>query len=250
MTLAQSLLLIVAVASSVHGQTFLRGSGATLLGTGATVYKDRSPDKKAVAHYKLDGDATDARGAHNGTATNVTWAAGRFGQGASFAGTGLIESATTASLSGDFTMAVWLYSASDGGTTIRPILSMGYNSNSSAMIYEQVDMHFIIFKSAGGGLSTINSRVNVDQGAWRHICWTRTDGAMRLYRDGQLLFTTAASYAIPVVAQPIELGDAPTRAFADSYLGLLDDVRIYDYALSERDIRRVMLGLAPLEGGE
>lgn len=38
-------------------------------------------DGSGIALYKFDGDATDESGTYNGTATNVTYGAGKFGQG-------------------------------------------------------------------------------------------------------------------------------------------------------------------------
>ena len=45
------------------------------------------PTANTKLYYKLNGGATDDSGnGNNGTATNVTYVDGRFGQGASFAG--------------------------------------------------------------------------------------------------------------------------------------------------------------------
>ena len=38
------------------------------------------PDGGGVALYQLNGDATDVSGNYDGTATNVTYGAGQFGQ--------------------------------------------------------------------------------------------------------------------------------------------------------------------------
>jgi len=43
-------------------------------------------DNSAIALYQLDGNALDTGGAYNGTATSVTYGAGKFGQAASFNG--------------------------------------------------------------------------------------------------------------------------------------------------------------------
>ena len=48
-------------------------------------------DGSLKALYKFDGDATDATGVYNGTATNVTYGTGKFGQCAVFNGTANIN---------------------------------------------------------------------------------------------------------------------------------------------------------------
>ena len=42
------------------------------------------PDGGGVALYQLNGDATDVSGNYDGTATNVTYGAGQFGQAGVF----------------------------------------------------------------------------------------------------------------------------------------------------------------------
>ena len=44
------------------------------------------PDGGGLALYQLNGDATDVSGNYNGTATNVTYGAGQFGQAGVFNG--------------------------------------------------------------------------------------------------------------------------------------------------------------------
>ena len=39
-----------------------------------------------IARYKLDGNANDALGKYNGTASNVTWVDGKLGKAGSFNG--------------------------------------------------------------------------------------------------------------------------------------------------------------------
>ena len=67
------------------------------------------PDGGGVALYQLNGDATDVSGNYDGTATNVTYGAGEFGQAGVFNGTSsYISSATTNAFNlQTFTVSVW-----------------------------------------------------------------------------------------------------------------------------------------------
>ena len=51
-------------------------------------------DGSGVALYKFDGDATDESGVYNGTATNVTYGTGKFGQCGVFNGSAYITTPT------------------------------------------------------------------------------------------------------------------------------------------------------------
>ena len=93
--------------------------------------------------------------------------------------------------------------------------------------------------AVGMGLpdTTVYSTVNVNDGAWHRLAFTRhsDSGAVRLYVDGALNF--AATLSVGPRTAPNDLRIGATHAPAPVILrGNLDDVRMYDEALAAADI--------------
>jgi hypothetical protein len=77
------------------------------------------------------------------------------------------------------------------------------------------------------------------EGVWLFFAWTYDRGMIRIYRDGAL--ATVLNIGLSQLAstsRPIDVGrDVPG---ATEYLkGALDDLRLYDYALSAEEIRKL-----------
>ena len=95
-----------------------------------------------------------------------------------------------------------------------------------------------IFWGAGAGQDvTYSSDKALDLNAWHHIALTyESGGKLKFYIDGTL-DKSFSSTVIPrtVAAQALNIG---SRTGGDSYHGLIDEVRIYEKALTLGEIRR------------
>ncbi|MCX6799375.1 MAG: LamG domain-containing protein [Candidatus Diapherotrites archaeon] len=112
----------------------------------------------------------------------------------------------------------------------------------------QSDNDFLIFNYRGfsiyRGSSSVGTAVSANDGAWHHIVvtWRSSDGQARLYKDGARRYsgTLAAGTSIKaggalVVAQEQDFvggGFAADQAF----VGYIDDVKIFNRALSDFEI--------------
>jgi serine/threonine protein kinase len=81
-------------------------------------------------------------------------------------------------------------------------------------------------------------------GAWHHLAGTYDENAVRLYIDGKLKVHRPYKGIININACEVYIG-ANCEKKRRFYNGLIDDVRIYNYALSEEQIREVMAGEGP-----
>ena len=77
-------------------------------------------------------------------------------------------------------------------------------------------------------------------GTWSHLVIVRELKAMTLtwYKDGREVHTGAAKFPVAVAST---LKASIGRGYAGSFRGLIDDVRIYNRALSADDVRSVYL---------
>lgn len=97
-------------------------------------------DGSSVATYPLDGDVTDLGGTHNGTATDITYSAGKFGQAAVFNGTSSKIEYNIASLTG--VKAVSAFVKLDASIDSVAVLTSSLSSNN--------DYYFLVGTNGNG----------------------------------------------------------------------------------------------------
>jgi glucose/arabinose dehydrogenase len=90
------------------------------------------------------------------------------------------------------------------------------------------------FEIAGRGAATA---VLPSTGVWHHVAGTYDGSAVKLYIDGAVAASVAASGAIPTTTNALFIGTKNAAAPAgDHFLGRIDDVRVYNVALPVDDI--------------
>jgi formylmethanofuran dehydrogenase subunit C len=138
-------------------------------------------------------------------------------------------------------------------------------SSSSEWFFGTVPGDIVSWTMYGGGGTTnniyqgSNSAVTSDQNQWIHLVGTyngsETNSGLKIYRNGTLLASTGGSngaYAGKAnTAAPVEIGagfrgDATYFEWAN---GLIDDVRIYNRALSASEIATLASGYAATGSG-
>jgi len=100
----------------------------------------------------------------------------------------------------------------------------------------------------GNDWGPIYGNINVNDGHWHHVAGVYDQQKIYLYIDGNLDSSTAASGTIRVNEEPVYIG-ANSQIPDRFYNGLIDDVRIYNYALNPEEIseitRKVMVRTLP-----
>ncbi len=91
--------------------------------------------------------------------------------------------------------------------------------------------------SIGGSIRSVNSNEDLKnfENQWIHLVGTYDGSAMRIYRDGNQKNTTWTSGNIDVVDEPLYLGQEHDGR--NNFAGNLDDVRIYNRALSADEVK-------------
>jgi len=79
-------------------------------------------------------------------------------------------------------------------------------------------------------------------GEWHHVCGTYDGQEIRLYIDGVIDAAQVSTEPIPVNTHKVYIGKNQETP-GHHWDGLIDDVRIYDYALSYAEIRELFFGL-------
>jgi hypothetical protein len=218
-----------------------------------------------VAYYPFSGNANDATtNGNNGTAVNASLVPDRFGQPQSayyFNGSAYVvipHSSSLDNLGDTLTLAAWVnidpsinYSVPDivhimsKGATFATLwsdfaLQLGNPSNgmfpspAGSLVFENC--------SSQNNPIRINSTVSVPQGSWHQVAATFSSGLVTFYLDGTAIGTATSPYqSIRSSTQPFYIGVRyiPEHGYGTYFLGCIDDVRIYNRALSAAEVQSV-----------
>ncbi len=93
---------------------------------------------------------------------------------------------------------------------------------------------------------TVEETMDVNDGKWHHVAGLYDGTEIRLYVDGVLDNFQEASGLIHISKFPVLIGKSENAEETKRYWnGLIDDVRIYSYALSEAEIKALYAGKEP-----
>lgn len=195
--------------------------------TTTTVYThDIFADGGIIATYQLDGNANDLGGTYNGTATDVTYATGKFGQAAVFNGTSSYISGLPNNLTDTFTINLWFKDFSDTTGSFSGLLGL------NRMTGNGVDLLYFHGGTGTGNYTRIGG-LYVESASWKMLTFVVNAGEFTGYIDAisQTLTTTTAD---------------TTSQFGGGYLGKngrndfsggsIDQVRIFNRALTAGEV--------------
>jgi hypothetical protein len=182
---------------------------------------------------------TDASGNGNtGTITNATWTTGKFGSALLFNGTNALVTildAASLHLTTAMTLEAWV----NPGTV---------TSQWRDVIYKGNDNYFLEATSnksvpAGSGtFGTANvvtyGTTALPQNAWSHLALTYDGATLRLYVNGVQVSSQARTGNILTSTNPLQIGG--DTFFGQFFTGIIDEVRVYNVALTAAQIQTDM----------
>ena len=185
-----------------------------------------------IAHYPLNGDARDYFG-NDGTSTNVTWVDGKIGQAAEFNGNdgSILTGIPRAIFGNSWSVSLWCYFNEDD----REVLASSWNSGGVA-IEKDTRGRLRIYYNNSPDVHTDDNAVPIN--SWNHCVFIRDveDNSFKIYIGGILVKRRVGIGGFDDVGlNNIRLG-GDLRTGLVVLDGMLDDVRIYDHALSEKEV--------------
>lgn len=207
-----------------------------------------------VGHWTFDGldtqtTITDRSGQGNhgyfyGGATSSAKTIGKLGQALTFNGTSnYVNAGNTASLSvsGNITVALWAkWTASGDYFVALSKNDSGNNRNGYAFWTDAVLDQQMVFQIANGtGNREVFSGGAPNDGRWHHFVGTWDGTTMRMYMDG--VEGDNAPYTNTLVSSeyPLHIGRNAPPTGAEYFPGSLDDVRVYNRALSATEVKQL-----------
>jgi hypothetical protein len=203
-----------------------------------------------VAYWALDETsgktANDSAGNNDGTVINGTWTAGKIGGALNFS-SGYVDCGDDASLdiTGLITVSGWIKTTMTTESSVVAKWDASVtNGDGLQTCYDLLINHngigYAEFHLRGSNLGPsiyAISTIQVNDGMWHLVTGVYDGSFIKLYVDGLLQGSTAYSGGIfSAPGENVYIGNSDEGAERIPFTGLMDDVRIYDYALSASEV--------------
>lgn len=186
-----------------------------------------------------------------GTLTNgAGWGAGKYGAAVSLDGVDdyvALGNPAGLQLTGSMTVSAWINSTSFPGDDAAIVSKRGLETEGGYQFDTTVDtgprtIGFKLNNGAGGNMFRYGVTA-MTAGVWYHVAgvYNAATGTMNVYLNGQLdngAFVGTADTTQKNSGQNVKIGQRASGGFG--FIGLLDDVRIYDRALTQAEIQTDM----------
>jgi T5SS/PEP-CTERM-associated repeat protein len=192
-----------------------------------------------IAHWDAENGAMDATGnGHDGIfrGNAATTTAGPFGKAFTLDGDGdYIEIGDELDMgASDFTLAAWVNGARDPGMNEwGRILDKGYASGYE--LGRTGFAHTVGFTFLNSDPSFTSTSEVIDE-TWHHIAIVKSGTTATVYADGVAEGTVTVSAQAQDNALPLLIGYNPGEGLRGAWMGMLDELKIFDRALSPNEI--------------
>lgn len=191
----------------------------------------------------LDQDYQDDSDNHHAVSCSScpTAASGRINGGYSFSNDALNFGALNVSSTG-ITLSAWI--KPNVTSTCGPRIISKASGTAEADHYWMLGLcsNQIRFRLKAGGITRTLVGGSISTGIWQHVGATYDGSTMRIYKNGELVNSQAASGSIGSSSAETWVGHNPNADSGSAFDGDLDEIRIYQQALSEADLLEVMNG--------
>jgi chitodextrinase len=204
------------------------------------------PPTGLVAAYSFDAGsgttATDVSGNGNtGTIANATWTTGKFGGALSFNGTNAwvtVPDSSSLHLSSGMTLEAWVNPSA---------LGSGWRT---AIFKEQTGNYaYALYANTGTGSPSANGIIGgndkdtrassgIALNTWTHLAATYDGANLKLYVNGAQAASLAATGSIVSSTGALRIGG--NNVWPEWFQGLIDEVRVYNKALTQAEIQADM----------
>jgi formylglycine-generating enzyme required for sulfatase activity len=206
----------------------------------------KSVESGLVAWYPFNGNANDASGnGHDGTVIGTTLTTDRFGTPNSayyFPGNGeriSVPHADSLNLLNGYTLSTWINFEVGGLSSPRIIDKFTYSfftlQNGSS---RSLGMYF-------SDQTSLFTTTTISAGQWYHVVSSYDLHQRKIYVNGSLVASDSSTFALITNSLPLEIGRKPVYGY-DSFKGKIDDVRIYNRALSDSEILQLYNASLPV----
>lgn len=214
-------------------------AGGKVSGSDATtdtgvVDGDTAMTPRLLGHWAFENNLTNAVDGGQGTCASCTYPAGKHGYAVHLAGADCIQTVLLQSaMPATFTIMLWVNPTT---ATLAPLLSRqtAASSGNFPWLLASNDVNVTATMWDGTGNATATGPL-LTAGSWTHIAETY-DGANLVLYDATTISTTSASMPPVYGAHPDIFVGCEENGVAGTFTGDIDDVYIFDGALTQSQI--------------
>jgi len=226
-----------------------RKIGILFLGTMVTLAIVPSSTASAglVGWWTLDSDAKDTSGnANHGTLVgNPSFGPGMVGPALTMNGTSqnvqVPDNPSLHRFTNEITVTAWINPLDLGNSSYYRTIVAKFGPS------DRKDLYLYLFVNLGAALAGPRGtdwtpNIPIDIGAWAHVALTYDGSAMVLYKNGVAMATLGATgnLMLPDASSNGPLFIGYNTSWIEYFSGRMDDVRIYNKALSEQQVQDVI----------
>jgi YVTN family beta-propeller protein len=192
-----------------------------------------------ISLWRGEGNGFDVFGGNHGTLQGGTaFAAGKLWQAFSFAGTSYVQAPDSVADFGNnpFTVSFWMYAPSDPPSDAY-LVGRSHPDGGQGWDIRFDDNAIKVCGVNGWGFNIVSAS-SVALNNWHHIAVASTGSLVTLYIDGVVKGTSPRS-AITSAGNPFRIGYTSNYG-GSGFNGLIDDVSIYNRALSPKEVMRLV----------
>ncbi|MFN8525928.1 MAG: LamG-like jellyroll fold domain-containing protein [Chloroflexota bacterium] len=146
-----------------------------------------------------------------------------------------------------FSFAVWVYPSVEDRAYRRVLSKDAYDGRQRinrgwALSHQRGEYVFFRYGADGVGTEAV-VRSPLPLGEWSHLAGVYDGAVMRLYKNGREVASAESAVRLPDLGEPFTIGASASGA--DYFRGRIDEVAIFDYALSAEQVRDQFLVNAP-----
>ena len=202
-----------------------------------------APTSGLVAHWKFDGNTNDSAGTNNGSLVGgPTFTTGKVSQALSFDGVDdYVEVPYQASIAPQqLTFSTWVKANSFANTDWNSAIgNQGRHEWSDGYYGLAVDTSGLVIAllNIGDGSTNafyLSSPSALSTGAWHHLAMTYENSTLRLYVNGSEVNNRTIGRIRTQSNLPLRIGQRGDAGYF--FNGQIDDVRIYNRALSAQEV--------------
>lgn len=146
---------------------------------------------------------------------------------------------------GPFSICFWIYSSTDGSRDVY-FGNYGISGSGNWLNIEKNTSNQLRFWWNNGAPNKYFTSYNIlNEEGWTHVTLTRSENTIKVYKNGIFIdsYVTNLSNNVPTTATMFSIG-GDSRHSGDLMLGgKINDFRIYDHALSLKQVQQISKGL-------
>jgi hypothetical protein len=196
-----------------------------------------------VSYWKFDGDSNDSKGNKNLVDSNPGFTAGKINGGLAFDGFNdiAIGNGTNLNFAGAYSACSW-FKTSVADSESRSIITTGVVPNdgtAGTFSFAIQNGKLVVIDYGSGSSDTIIAPTSVSDGNWHYGCYVLNGINRKIYLDG-VLDTEKDSWDPVAASIPVGVGNR--------FIGSLDELSLFDRALSSSDITTMFNNGIGIEG--